>query len=132
MIWHKNHNLPESKMTKTISQLARDPYFIQFRESYYTQFSVPSYLQSRLTLYKRSVWSASYFLKCWEANIGKITAGTLPKYNGLFHIQFCSGCSISAIKTLLALEPTLQITLSFRQADNMPDLVLVDFQRATS
>lgn len=114
---------------KTQSQESRNAYFLQFREAYYTQFSIPEYLQARLTLYKRSVWSAEFFLACWDSSADAITAGTVAKYNSLFHIEFCSGCSLQKIRELNSQSANLQLALSFRTAKNFPSYVLVDFQR---
>ena len=103
-------------------------YTLQFRESYFTSFSIPSQFTSSLSYYKRLNWSASYFLQEWESNIATYAAGTIRRYNRINHVQFCSGCSIGRIKELLTVNPNLQLDLSFRKAEGMPAFVLVDFK----
>lgn len=105
-------------------------YPLQFREAYHTSFAIPPAFHSYLTYYKRSNWSAAYFLSQWEKNIGTYAAGTIHKYNEINHVQFCSSCSLGKIKSLIEKYPNLQISLSFRKAPNMPAYVLVDFLTA--
>ena len=103
-------------------------YPLQFRESYFTSFSIPSQFIDSLSYYKRLNWSASYFLQEWKSNIATYAAGTIRRYNRINHVQFCSGCSIGRIKELLTVNPNLQLDLSFRKAEGMPAFVLVDFK----
>lgn len=107
-------------------------YPLQFRESYYTGFTIPSQFAEMLAYYKRVNWSAAYFLNQWESNIGTYAAGTIRRYNQINHVQFCAGCSIGQIKFLLETYPelNLQLDLSFRKANGMPAFVLVDFKQA--
>ena len=103
-------------------------YPLQFRESYFTSFSIPFQFTQNLSYYKRLNWSASYFLQQWESNVATYAAGTIRRYNQINHVQFCKGCSIGRIKELLAVNPELQLDLSFRKAEGMPAFVLVDFR----
>lgn len=103
-------------------------YPLQFRESYFTSFCIPAQFTSSLSYYKRLNWSASYFLQEWESNIATYAAGTIRRYNRINHVQFCSGCSIGKIKSMLETYPNLQLDLSFRKAEGMPAFVLVDFK----
>lgn len=105
------------------------PYSLQFREAYHTQFSIPAYLQNKLSIYKRLNWSAAYFMQQWESNIGTYAAGTIRRYNHIFHVSFCSECNIGRIKQKLSENPNLQLALSFRKSHNMPAYVIVDFQK---
>lgn len=100
---------------------------LQFRESYTHSFAIPDYLTTDLSIYKRLNWSAAYFMDQWSSNIGTYAAGTIRRYNHIFHVQFCSGCSIGAIIQKLESNPNLQLALSFRKADNLPAYVIVDF-----
>jgi hypothetical protein len=104
-------------------------YAMQFRDAYHTQFSIPEYLQSSLSLYKRLNWSAQYFLNQWYGNAGTYAAGTIRRYNHIYHVQFCTGCSIGQIREKLESNPELQLALSFRTAPGMPSYVIVDFQK---
>jgi len=108
------------------------PYQEQLKAAYHTQFSIPEYLQSSLSLYKRLNWSASYFLHLFYDNAGTYAAGTIRKYNNIHHITFCTGCSIGQIRTRLVANPDLQLVLSFRKHNKMPAVVLVDFLKAES
>lgn len=101
----------------------------QFVAAYYTQFAIPEYCSQTLTIYKRLVWSAQYFLSSWNLSVGTISAGTIVRYGKLFHIEFIKGCSLSKIKAAIAAGENPQITLSFRatKSYNLPNLVLVDF-----
>ena len=101
---------------------------LQFRESYFHHFAIPFDYMPVLDYYKRLNWSASYFLQQWESNIATYAAGTIRRYNQINHVQFCKGCSIGRIKELLAVNPELQLDLSFRKAEGMPAFVLVDFR----
>lgn len=103
-------------------------YPLQFRESYFTSFSIPSQFIDSLTYYKRLNWSASYFIAQWESNIGTYAAGTIRRYNQINHVQFCKGCSLGLIKHYLEINPHLQLDLSFRKAEGLPAFVLVDFK----
>ncbi len=105
-------------------------YSLQFREAYYTQFSIPAYLADKLTYYKRLNWSAKYFLEQWNSNISTYAAGTIRRYNNINHVAFSSGCSLGLIKHWLAKNPDLQLDLSFRKSPNMPAFVIVDFRNA--
>lgn len=109
--------------------MTNNTYQIQFSEAYHTRFAIPEYLTSRLSLYKISKWSASYFISQWESNIDTYAAGTIRKYNLMFHVNFCSSCSLDAIRRKLKDNPNLQIALSFRKADKLSAYVLVDFIR---
>lgn len=100
---------------------------LQFREAYMTRFSMPEYLTTDLQIYKRLNWSAKYFMDQWSSNIGTYAAGTIRRYNHIFHVQFCSGCSIGQILDKLESNPNLQLALSFRKADNLSAFVIVDF-----
>lgn len=107
-----------------------NPYPEQFRAAYYTQFAIPEYLLAVLTNYKRLNWSANYFLAQWNSNVNTYAAGTLRKYNDMYHVNFCKGCSLGKIKSLLDAGHKFQLTLSFRKANKMPAIVMVDFLRA--
>lgn len=102
-----------------------------FLAAYHTQFNIPEYLQSELTLYKRLNWSAEFFLNQWKSNIGTYAAGTIRRYNHIYHVNFCSGCSLGRIKSLLASQGDFQLILSFRKTDGFAGIVLVDFLRAS-
>jgi hypothetical protein len=102
-------------------------YSLQFREAYHTQFSIPTYLQSSLTLYKYLKWDAAYFLNQWNRNIDTYAAGTIRRYNELFHVQFSSGISLGKIKQMLEEGNSFQLALSFRKCKQMPAYVIVDF-----
>ncbi len=102
-------------------------YSLQFREAYITQLSIPTYLQSNLTLYKYLQWDAAYFLNQWNRNIDTYAAGTIRRYNDMYHVQFASGISLGKIKQLLADGNEFQLALSFRKTDKMPAYVIVDF-----
>lgn len=99
----------------------------QFLAAYYTQFNIPEYLQSELSLYKRLNWSAEFFLNQWKSNIGTYAAGTIRRYNHIYHVNFCAGCSLGRIKSLLASQGDFQLILSFRKTDGFAGIVLVDF-----
>jgi hypothetical protein len=107
-------------------------YSIQFREAYHTQFSIPTYLQSSLTLYKYLKWDAAYFLNQWNRNIDTYAAGTIRRYNDMYHVQFASGISLGKIKQLLAEGKEFQLALSFRKTKSMPAYVIVDFTGSDS
>ena len=102
-------------------------YSLQFREAYITQFSIPEYLQCHLTLYKYLKWDAAYFLNQWNRNIDTYAAGTIRRYNELFHVQFAANCSLGKIKLHLAEGKQMQLALSFRKSHKMPAYVIVDF-----
>lgn len=104
-------------------------YSLQFREAYHTSFAMPEYLIDNLEIYKRLNWSAAYFLNQWESNIGTYAAGTIRRYNHIFHVNFCTGCSIGKIKEKLATNPNLQLDLSFRKSAGIPAIVIVDFRK---
>ena len=108
-------------------------YKVQFQEAFHSQFSVPEYLLSNLTIYKRLVWNSTFFLGQWAQNVGTVKAGTVVRYGNLYHVNFCSGVSLDKIKSLVAQGYNPKLTLSFRTAKNpsMPSVVLVDFQRVT-
>lgn len=100
---------------------------LQFREAYMHQFAMPEYLTTDLSIYKRLNWSAQYFLDQWQSNIGTYAAGTIRRYNHIFHVQFCKGCSLGQIISKLESNPNLQLALSFRKTANLPAYVIVDF-----
>lgn len=106
-------------------------YSLQFRDAYHTQFTIPAYLLEKfeLDVYKRLDWSAAYFLKQWESNIGTYAAGTIRRYNHIFHVSFCTDCNIGRIKQKLQDNPNLQLILSFRKSPKMPAYVIVDFKK---
>ena len=103
-----------------------------FIGAYKTQFSIPTYLHSRLTYYKRLIWSGAYFLQVWNAQINSILAGTLSRDEKLFHVTFCPDCSLQKIKDAVAEDKTVQITLSFRATKSLKALVLVDFLKGAN
>ncbi len=103
-----------------------------FLHSYYNSFQMPEQFFSRLQHYKRLKWDASYFLYCWDYNIGTKLAGTIQRYMQLYHVQFCKGCSLQKIKNAVAANPETKVTLSFRKAQGLPAYVLVDFTSDTS
>lgn len=115
-------------MSKSKSPIYRE----QFNAAYNTQFNIPEYLQADLDIYKRLNWQASYFLAQWESNIDTYAAGTIRKYNHIFHVNFCSGCSLGKIKNLIANGHNPQLILSFRKYGKYPAIVLVDFLRIQS
>ena len=104
-------------------------YSLQFRDAYHTQFSIPAYLitNSNLVIYKYLKWDAAYFLNQWNRNIDTYAAGTIRRYNELFHVQFCSGISLGRIKDMLDNGQSFQLALSFRKSDKLSAYVLVDF-----
>lgn len=102
-------------------------YSLQFRDAYHTQFSIPEYLQQYLTSYKMLKWDAAYFLNQWNRNIDTYAAGTIRRYNELYHVQFCTGCSLGRIKQMLAEGQSFQLALSFRKSAKLPAYVLVSF-----
>lgn len=114
---------------KTTTQLSKDPYFLQFKEAYNSQFEIPPFLipSNKLSIYKRFVWSASFFLSQWEKNAGTYAAGTIHRYNHIFHCNFVTGCSIGKIKSALTKGENPQITISFRKSPNLPAVCIVDF-----
>lgn len=100
---------------------------LQFREAYIHNFTIPEHLQQGLEIYKRLNWSAQYFLDQWQSNIGTYAAGTIRRYNHIFHVQFCSGCSLGQIISKLESNPNLQLALSFRKSATLPAYVIIDF-----
>jgi len=107
-------------------------YSLQFREAYYTQFSIPAYLQSHLSSYKYLKWSAAYFLNQWNRNIDTYAAGTIRRYNEIFHVQFSANCSLGRIKQMLAEGKSFQLALSFRKSPSLPAYVIIDFTGETN
>ena len=107
-------------------------YYNQLKAAYHTQFSIPAYLTENLEIYKRLNWSAEYFLSQWESNVGTYAAGTIRRYNHIFHVNFCSECNIGRIKSATQNDPGVQLILSFRKMDKNPAIVLVDFLRSES
>lgn len=101
-------------------------YSLQFRESYYSQFSIPEHLTAELKVYKYLQMPVRKFLDHWYENAGTYAAGTLRRYNHIHHVQFCKGVSIGRLKVMLAKNPEMQLRLSFRKAVGMPAFVLVD------
>jgi hypothetical protein len=102
-------------------------YGLQFREAYHTQFTIPDYLTESLTIYKYLKWDAAFFLAQWESNIGTYAAGTIRRYNQIFHVQFAKDISLGKIKSLLDNGNSFQVALSFRKTNKLPAMVIVDF-----
>lgn len=103
-------------------------YSLHFRTNYYHNFAVSEEFLKDLEIYKRLNWSAQYFLDQWNSNIGTYAAGTIRRYNHIFHVQFASGCSLGQIKELL-ISDDFQLDLSFRKSANLPAIVIIDFKK---
>lgn len=118
---------------KTETQLAKDSYYQQFQAAYATKFTIPEYLPDfhKLIIYKRLVWSSSLFLHHWEKNIGTYAAGTLHKYNEIFHCNFINSCCIGKIKTALLAGENPELTISFRKHPRFPAIAVIDFNRSS-
>lgn len=114
-------------MSLISNQKSVNPYANQFREAYYTQFTIPEYLTSELTLYKYLKWDAAFFLAQWDRNIDTYAAGTIRRYNEIFHVQFAANISLGKIKDLLSKGNSFQLALSFRKTHKLPAMVIVDF-----
>ena len=112
-----------------MSQAKSHIYKNQFNAAYFTQFNIPDYLISDLDIYKRLNWESKHFLAQWESNIGTYAAGTIRKYNHIFHVTFCSNCSLGRIKDLIAKGHNPQLVLSFRKYHKHAAIVMVDFLR---
>lgn len=93
------------------------PYFIH---EYFANFNISSQNMDKITHYKLLKWDASFFLQQWNKNIGTYAAGTIRRYNEMFHVQFCN-CSISKLRA----NPNAKLMLSFRKAEGMPAFVMV-------
>ena len=104
-------------------------YHNQLMAAYHTQFSIPDYLTEGLEIYKRLNWSASYFIAQWESSRGTYAAGTIRRYNHIFHVNFSQECNIGKIKSQLEADPNTQLILSFRKLPKQPAYVIVDFLR---
>lgn len=113
----------------SIVNVKSDPYFNQFREAYFTQFSIPEYLlsQHNLSYYKRLVWSTKHFLSQWEEVRNTILAGTIVRENIVFHVTFSASLSFDRLRSLLQQNENPELTLSFRKYSKFAGIVIVDF-----
>ena len=100
-----------------------------FNDAYFSHFALSQQSAASCTLYKLLKWKVSYFLSQWDANVGTVKAGTILRYNNLYHVQFCSDVSLTRLRSLAAENPDAQLLLSFRKSGNMPALVLVQISR---
>lgn len=102
---------------------------LQFRESYFSHLQIPQHLllTEKPEIYKCLHWQCSHFVKEWESNIGTYAAGTIRRYNHIFHVQFAKRCSLGKIKSLLSTGDNPQLILSFRKSPGLPAVVIVDF-----
>ena len=73
---------------------------IDFNTEYTSSFTISPENQKQLTHYKYLKWNSDFFLGMWEANVGTYAAGTIHRYNQIFHVQFCHSLSIGALKQL--------------------------------
>lgn len=108
-----------------MSQLNTTNHKSEFHNAYTSQFALPAEMQQQLTHYKYLKWDSDFFLGNWESNAGTYAAGTIHRYNQLFHVQFCHSLSIGALKQLRDAGESIQLALSFRKAAGMPAYVLV-------
>lgn len=98
---------------------------LSFNEAYTSRFALSPEHAAQCTHYKYLKWDSDFFLAMWEANVGTYAAGTIHRYNNIFHVQFCHSLSIGALKQLRAAGEGIKLSLSFRKAAGKPAYVLV-------
>lgn len=96
-----------------------------FHTEYTSSFTISKENQQLLTHYKYLKWESDFFLAMWESNIGTYAAGTISRYNNIFHVSFTNGVTIGKLKQLRSNNCTVQLALSFRKAAGLPAYVIV-------
>ena len=98
---------------------------MNFITEYTSKFSISAAAQQQCTHYKYLKWNSNYFLQQWEANAGTYAAGTVHRYNQIFHVVFTNGVTIGKLKEMHSNNGSAQLALSFRKAEGMPAYVIV-------